>query len=846
MSISEQITKQDIEHLWHPFTQMQLWPQEPPVVIARGEGNWLIDADGKRYFDGVSSLWVTVHGHNHPVINQAIRDQLEELDHSTLLGLTHPLAAELAAELAAITPGRLNRAFYSESGSTAVEIALKIAFQYWQQSGRPEKKGFVALGEAYHGDTIGAVSVGGIDLFHQVYGPLLFPVHRLPQPFCRQCPLGLSHPACGLACAQALEPMLAEHGESIAALIVEPRVQGAAGMIVQPEGYLRRLWEICQAHDVLFIADEVATGFGRTGKLFACELEGVAPDLMCLGKGITGGVLPLAATMATDRVYQAFLGEFSEFKTFFHGHTYTGNPLACAAALASLRLFQDNQVVANTAPLIARLQKGLAQIAQQKHVVEVRQQGMMCGIELAQDKATDTPLPARGAHGPPSHHGRPPARGDHPAPGRHGHSHASPVQQPGGDRPAAKGRGPGNRRGHRGRRMTRAPALAALADRARMLREQGLGRGLVSVGPSCGRWAEIKGQRCLLMASNDYLGLAGHPRLAQAAVQAAATRGTGSGASRLISGTLESHLELERSIAAFKHTEAALFFPTGYMTNLGVVTALAGEGDLIVSDQLNHASLIDACRLSHAQVKIYPHGDAAQAARLLAQGPEHGLKLLVSDGVFSMDGDLAPIPALLAAAREHGALLVIDDAHATGVYGPHGRGTLEHFGLEPCPELVMSGTFSKALGGLGGYAAGADEVIQALVDSCRPFIYSTAPPPTQVAVAQAGLELVDQEPWRRDRLRELGQALRSHLADAGLTALSQEGPIVPVLVGNAARTVALGQALIAKGVFAPAVRPPTVPAETSRIRLTVTAAHEMQDMEMAAHALAEAAQEVGL
>ena len=391
MSNTQEILQQDFEHLWHPFTQMKLWPDEPPLVIERGEGNYLIDSEGNRYFDGVSSLWTTVHGHNHPAITQAISEQLKHLDHSTLLGLTHPLAARLAAELAQVTPGKLNKAFYSESGSTAVEIALKIAYQYWQQTGHPEKKTFVALGEAYHGDTLGAVSVGGIELFHQVYGPLLFPVHRLPRPFCRQCPLSLEHPACDLACAQALDPILEEHGDEICGLIVEPRVQGAAGIIVQPEGYLRRLWNICQKHGVLFIADEVATGFGRTGTLFSCEQEGVEPDLMCLGKGLTGGVLPLAATMATDRVYEAFLGEFDEFKSFFHGHTYTGNPLACAAALASMELMEKNQVLARTAPVIQRLAKGLAGIAKMEHVVQVRQHGLMAAVELAADKATDTP-----------------------------------------------------------------------------------------------------------------------------------------------------------------------------------------------------------------------------------------------------------------------------------------------------------------------------------------------------------------------------------------------------------------------------------------------------------------------
>ncbi|MEW5911760.1 MAG: adenosylmethionine--8-amino-7-oxononanoate transaminase [Thermodesulfobacteriota bacterium] len=386
MPTTQEIIGQDLAHLWHPFTQMKLWPGEPPLVIERAEGNWLIDSQGRRYFDGCSSLWVTVHGHNHPRITQAIAEQLERLDHSTLLGLTHPGAARLAAELASLAPAGLDKVFYSEAGSTAVEIALKMAYQFWQQSGRPRKKRFLTLEGAYHGDTIGSVSVGGIPLFHEVYGPLLFSADRLPQPHCRLCGLGLSHPSCDLACAQALEPILREQGQEFCALIVEPRVQGAAGMIVQPPGYLRRLAEICRRYDVLFIADEVATGFGRTGAMFACEMEDVHPDLMCLGKGLTGGVLPLAATLASQRVYQAFLGEFEQFKTFFHGHTYTGNPLACAAALANLELFAETRLLDKVAGLSAQMAGGLARIAQHEHVVEVRQQGLMAGIELVEDK----------------------------------------------------------------------------------------------------------------------------------------------------------------------------------------------------------------------------------------------------------------------------------------------------------------------------------------------------------------------------------------------------------------------------------------------------------------------------
>ncbi len=392
-NLTQELLELDIKHLWHPFTQMKIWPDEPPVLIDHAEGNWLVDTDGRRYFDGVSSLWVTVHGHNHPAITKALREQLLQLDHSTLLGLSHEPAVRLASMLARISPGELQHVFYSESGSTAVEIALKMSYQFWQQAGYPEKKTFVALGGAYHGDTLGAVSVGGIELFHEVYRPLLFQVHRLPQPFCRRCPLSMEHPGCGLACAEALDELLKKKANEICAVIVEPLVQGAAGMVIQPDGYLKRLWQIAKKHDVLFIADEVATGFGRTGSMFACEREGVEPDLMALGKGLTGGVLPLAATMTTNRIHDGFLGEYDEFKTFFHGHTYTGNPLTCAAALANISLFEEKGVIAGLEPKIEQLRKGLERISTLDHVLQVRQKGLMAGVEVGMDKAKDKSFP---------------------------------------------------------------------------------------------------------------------------------------------------------------------------------------------------------------------------------------------------------------------------------------------------------------------------------------------------------------------------------------------------------------------------------------------------------------------
>lgn len=387
------------------------------------------------------------------------------------------------------------------------------------------------------------------------------------------------------------------------------------------------------------------------------------------------------------------------------------------------------------------------------------------------------------------------------------------------------------------------PALDELVDRLGRIEDAGLTRTLRPIGPVNTPHITIEGRSCLLMASNDYLGLNRHPRLAEAALEAALTEGTGTGASRLISGTLDAHAALEKDIARFKHAQAALFMTTGYMTNLSVITGLAGSGDLIVSDELNHASIIDACRLSRAEVKVYPHRNAAAAARLLRERPAR-LKLLVTDGVFSMDGDLAPLPELLAAAQDAGALLMVDDAHGTGVWGQTGRGTVEHFGITPPEDLVMVGTFSKALGGQGGFCAASDLVIRALVNQARPFLYSTAPPPAQLAAARAALRLVDDEPQLRAELRGLCSRLRAGLAGLGLSVVSSEGPIVPVLVGEARQTLALAKALLDRGVYVPAIRPPTVPEGTCRLRFTVTAAHKPGDIDQAIEALRDAVQEV--
>ena len=384
----ERLVAADHRHLWHPFTQMQEWLEEDPVVIESGDGVFLVDTMGRRYLDGVSSLWCNVHGHRVPEIDRAVVEQLGRVAHTTLLGLASTASIECAEALVAVAPPGLTRVFFSDAGATAAEIALKMAYQHFQLRGDLERKEFVAIRGGYHGDTIGSVSVGGIDLFHRIFKPLLFPVRHAPQPYCYRCPLGKEWPGCAMACADEVERVFEAHAGKVAALVIEPLVQGADGMIVQPPGYLRRMREICDRHGALLVCDEVATGFGRTGTMFAVEQEGVRPDILTVAKGLTGGYLPLAATLTTEQVFESFLGPFASRRTFFHGHTYTGNPLACAAAVASLRIFRDRDVVAGLPAKGEALARALDPLRSHPHVGEIRRRGLMVGIELVRDRAT--------------------------------------------------------------------------------------------------------------------------------------------------------------------------------------------------------------------------------------------------------------------------------------------------------------------------------------------------------------------------------------------------------------------------------------------------------------------------
>ncbi len=382
----------DREIVWHAFTQMA---EYEPLLIDRAHGCWLVDLDGREYLDGVSSLWCNVHGHGHPRLNDAIRQQLDQVAHVTSLGMSHPTTVRLAKRLVDIAPDGLGHVFLSSDGSSAIEVALKMAFQYWRQCAdpRPQKTKYIAFGDAYHGDTLGSVSVGGVDLFNEIFRPLLFDVIRLPSPTCYRLPPGVTRETACDGYLQQLERCLAEHHEQIAALIIEPLVQGAAGMIVHPRGLLAGIRRLTRQYGVLMIADEVAVGFGRTGRMFACEHEQVTPDLLCLGKGLTGGYLPMAATLTTGDVWQAFLGRYADARTFFHGHTYGGNPVAAAVSLASLEVFEQERTLEQMPAKIERLAEHLNRIADLEHVGDVRQCGLMAGVELVRDREKAEPYP---------------------------------------------------------------------------------------------------------------------------------------------------------------------------------------------------------------------------------------------------------------------------------------------------------------------------------------------------------------------------------------------------------------------------------------------------------------------
>lgn len=387
-----ELLEKDRKYLWHPYTQMKDYEKEYPVLIERGEGIRLYGHDGRVYYDTISSWWCNVHGHNHPHVRAAIEKQLEVLDHVLFAGFTHKNAILLGEHLIRISPANLTKVFYSDNGSTACEVALKMSFQYWKNTGHRKKEKFIGLENGYHGDTIGTMSVGGVSIFHETFAPLFFPTFKIPSPYCYRCPCGKARETCAIECTYPLEELLREKNGEIAGIILEPLMQAAGGFIIYPVEYLKRIAELAHEYHIHLIVDEVATGFGRTGKMFAVEHAEVEPDFMCLSKGITNGILPLAATLTTDEIYDGFYADYEENKTFYHGHTYTANPLSAAAGVASLELFERERTLEKVSGTIAAFHQNMQKFKDIAIVGDLRYIGMVGALELVRDKLAKEPF----------------------------------------------------------------------------------------------------------------------------------------------------------------------------------------------------------------------------------------------------------------------------------------------------------------------------------------------------------------------------------------------------------------------------------------------------------------------
>lgn len=392
MTTKEEWIDKDLRYVWHPDTQHKQFEGDfKPVLIERGEGIYVYDTDGNRYIDAISSWWVNTLGHSNSRLNNALIEQANKIEHVLLANFTHKPAIELAERLVKLAGEPFSKVFYSDDGSTAVEVAIKMAYQYWYQKGQAQKKHFVSMTDSYHGDTLGSVSVGGIDIYKEIFKPLVFETMKVCAPNCYRCPKGHNRESCSLQCLKDVEMLFKRRGFDIAAIIVEPLVQGAAGMRMYPAEYLQRLRKLCDEYNILLIDDEVAMAFGRTGRYFAFEHAGIKPDIFCVAKGITGGYIPLAATITTDKIFNEFYDDFSKLKTFYHGHSFTGNPLACAVAVENLKIFEEENIVEKLAPKISKLKSCLEKFKLLKQVGDVRQTGMVAAVELVKNKETKEP-----------------------------------------------------------------------------------------------------------------------------------------------------------------------------------------------------------------------------------------------------------------------------------------------------------------------------------------------------------------------------------------------------------------------------------------------------------------------
>lgn len=805
---ADQITAVDAEHLWHPYGAFPA--STTPLVVQSAHGTRLTLADGRELIDGMSSWWAAVHGYRHPVLDAAAADQLGRMSHVMFGGLTHEPAAALAELLVRITPAGLDKVFLADSGSVSVEVAVKMCLQYWRSRGKPAKHRLLTWRGGYHGDTFAPMSVcdpdGGMHslwtdvLAEQVFAPIP------PRDFDR-------------AYVAEFERLIVRHRDELAAVIVEPIVQGAGGMRFHHPDYLRELRRLCDKHGLLLVFDEIATGFGRTGELFAADHVGVSPDIMCVGKALTGGYLTLAATLCTGAVAEVISA--GEAGGLMHGPTFMGNPLACAVAVAAVELLLSRDWKSEVNALTEGLRRGLEPARAVPGVVDVRVLGGIGVIELAQPvdlrTATDAAV-AAGVWLRPFRnliYAMPPyvctaedltritaamvatARGQ-------AHADLAPADPPPNPTAGVLNTVQVSCRSMEAERAS----LSWLDDVERERRAAGLRRELRPRTPATG---------LIDLASNDYLGLVRHPEVIDGAIAAVRRWGGGATGSRLVTGSTTEHELLERELAEFVGAESGLVFASGYAANLGAVTALSGKGALIVSDEGSHASLVDACRLSRSRVEVAPHGDVDFVRRALSTRSE-ARALVLTDSVFSADGDLAPLRELHRVCREHDALLLVDEAHGIGVRGSGGQGLVHELGLAGEPDLVVTATLSKSLASQGGAVLAAEKVRAHLIDAARTFIFDTGLAPAAVGAARAALAVLIREPQR-------AAAVLDRAADlARITGVgAPESAVVSVILGDPQRAFEAAAACRQQGLHVGCFRPPSVPEGTSRLRLTARA-----------------------